>query len=122
MESNLVDTGLTSMTGGRVNRIKEYIGLDEPFMLTYGDGLSDVNINDLVDAHIKNGKICTVTAVAPPGRFGSLKIHDNLVVDFVEKPTGDGGLINGGFFVCNHSFFDYIKGDDSVLEQEPLSD
>lgn len=116
----LVDTGLNSMTGGRVKRIQKYIGADDAFMLTYGDGLSDVNLEQLVNDHVRNKTICTVTAVAPPGRFGSLQISNNLVTDFVEKPSGDGGLINGGFFVCNRAFFDFIDGDDSVLEQQPL--
>jgi glucose-1-phosphate cytidylyltransferase len=116
----LIDTGLQSMTGGRVKRAKKFISPDEPFMLTYGDGLSDVNISELVKAHESSEKICTVTAVAPPGRFGSLKIENNSVVEFQEKPLGDGGLINGGFLVCKHSFFNYIEGDSTVLEQEPL--
>lgn len=116
----LVDTGLQSMTGGRVKRIKKFIKPGEPFLLTYGDGLSDVNICELVEMHHGHGKACTVTAVAPPGRFGSLNIEGDLVVEFNEKPVGDGGFINGGFFVCNYSFFDYIECDSTVLEQEPL--
>lgn len=116
----LVDTGLNSMTGGRVKRIKSYISPGERFMLTYGDGLSNVNLSDLLKLHTREAKVCTVTAVSPPGRFGALAIDENEVTHFHEKPSGDGGLINGGFFVCEYSFFDYIIGDDCVLEQEPL--
>ena len=116
----LVDTGQTSMTGGRVKRVQKYLNPGEQFMLTYGDGLSDINLDHLLASHEKNGKVCTVSAVAPPGRFGSLQIKGNSVTEFVEKPMGDGGFINGGFFVCNYSFFDYISGDDSVLEKQPL--
>lgn len=117
---SLVDTGATTMTGGRVKRVQEYINPGEQFMLTYGDGLANINLNDLLGTHKKNGKICTVTAVSPPGRFGSLKTRNEIVTKFVEKPRGDGGLINGGFLVCDYSFFDYIHGDDSVLEKQPL--
>lgn len=116
----LVDTGLNTMTGGRVKRIKKYLNPGEPFLLTYGDGVADINVRKLVDKHYEHGKKCSVTAVAPPGRFGALKIEDNLVVDFTEKPNGDGGRINGGYFVCDYSFLDYIDGDSSILEQQPL--
>lgn len=116
----LIDTGLNTMTGGRLKRIKDYIG-NETFMLTYGDGISDVNINKLLDFHRYNGKIATVTAVQPAGRFGALNIDDNgQVSTFVEKPVGDGGWINGGFFVLEPEIFNYLSDDSTVLEQEPL--
>lgn len=116
----LVDTGLYTMTGGRIKRIQKYIG-DSPFMLTYGDGLSDINIQQLVDTHRAHGKIATVTAVQPTGRFGSLNIsEDGTVAEFLEKPKGDGHWVNGGFFVIQPDFFNYLTGDDVVLEKEPL--
>jgi len=119
----LLDTGLHTMTGGRVKRIEELIG-DETFMLTYGDGVSDVNIAELLESHREHGKAVTMTAVQPEGRFGSLKLTDNHKVDaFEEKPKGDGSWINGGFFVCNPEVFSYIKnGDQTVFEREPLED
>ena len=119
----LLDTGLHTMTGGRVKRIEELIG-DETFMLTYGDGVSDVNIEELLKSHREHGKAVTMTAVQPEGRFGSLKLTDNHKVDaFEEKPKGDGSWINGGFFVCNPEVFSYIKnGDQTVFEREPLED
>lgn len=117
----LVDTGLNTMTGGRIRRIHKYLR-NEPFMLTYGDGVSDVNINQLVDFHNRNGKIATVTSVQPSGRFGALDLQeDQRVMGFKEKPKGDGSWINAGFFVFQPEFFDYLDGDDSlVLETEPL--
>ncbi|MEH7548329.1 MULTISPECIES: glucose-1-phosphate cytidylyltransferase [Bacillaceae] len=116
----LVDTGLHTMTGGRIKRIQKYIG-NSPFMLTYGDGLSDINIQQLVDTHHAQGKIVTVTAVQPTGRFGILNIsEDGTVSEFMEKPKGDGSWVNGGFFVLQPEIFDYITGDDVVLEKEPL--
>ncbi len=116
----LVDTGLNTMTGGRVKRVQKYIG-DEPFMLTYGDGVADVNVNRLVDFHQSHGKYATVTAVQPSGKFGALNLGDeDCVNSFVEKPVGDGGWVNGGFFVMQPEVFDYIEGDDTVLEREPL--
>lgn len=116
----LVDTGLNTMTGGRVKRIKDFVG-NETFMLTYGDGVSDVNLNDLLDYHKNHGKLATVTAVQPAGRFGTLTINDTgLVSKFVEKPAGDGAWINGGFFVLEPKIFDYIEGDHTVWEREPL--
>jgi glucose-1-phosphate cytidylyltransferase len=116
----LVDTGDGTMTGGRIKRIRPYIG-DEPFMLTYGDGVGDVNISELVAFHKAHGKLATVTSTQPSGRFGALKFGDNdLVTSFQEKPEGDGGWINAGFFVMEPSVFDYIEGDATVLEQEPL--
>lgn len=116
----LVDTGISSMTGGRIKSIQKYIG-DEDFMLTYGDGLSNVDIAKLVKSHKDSKKYATVTAVSPPGRFGALNINSNNSVDgFVEKPKGDGGKINGGFFVCSSKIFQYINSQDTVWEAEPL--
>lgn len=117
----LVDTGLHTMTGGRVKRAQKYIG-DEPFLLTYGDGVSDVNIENLVNFHNKHGRALTITSIQPEGRFGALDIEtDGHVSKFKEKPKGDGNWINGGFFVCEPKVFDYITEDDStVFEQNPL--
>lgn len=115
----LVDTGLNTMTGGRVKRIARHIDSDN-FCLTYGDGLSNINISDLVSFHEKHGKLATITSVQPPGRFGSLEVEENRVVGFTEKPHGDGGWINGGFFVLNKKVFDLIEDDTTVWEQEPL--
>jgi len=116
----LVDTGNESMTGGRIKRIQEHVG-NEPFMLTYGDGVSDVNITELVKFHQAHGKLCTVTAVQPSGRFGALNLTDDQTVhSFLEKPKGDGAWINGGFFVCEPQIFDYIDGDNTVFEKDPM--
>lgn len=116
----LVNTGLETMTGGRVKRIQSYIG-NEPFMLTYGDGVGDVDIRKLVDFHKSHGKVATVTSTMPSGRFGSLKFGDgDEVQSFQEKPSGDGGWINAGFFVMQPEVFDYIDGDETLLEREPL--
>lgn len=117
----LVDTGLNSMTGGRIKRIRDYVG-NETFMLTYGDGLSDININDLVAAHKKNKCLATVTAVQPIGRFGALNLDDNnnKVNEFSEKPACEGAWINGGFFVLEPSVIDYIENDATIWEKEPL--
>jgi glucose-1-phosphate cytidylyltransferase len=116
----LVDTGKSSMTGGRIKRIKEFVG-NEQFLLTYGDGLSNIDLNDLVSQHNKSNKILTVSAVQPIGRFGALNLNDNnQVVSFLEKPKGDGSWINGGFFVCEPSVFDYILDDNTIWEKEPM--
>jgi glucose-1-phosphate cytidylyltransferase len=118
----MVDTGLNTMTGGRIKRIQDYIG-KEPFMLTYGDGVSNINIQALVEFHKKNAKLVTVTAVQPSaGRFGALGIKDDIAVHtFTEKPTSDGVWINGGYFVLEPGIFDYItEGDGSVWERGPL--
>jgi len=115
----LVDTGLHSMTGGRIKRLKPYIG-DDPFLLTYGDGVSDVNIENLVNFHREHGKMVTVTSVRPAARFGELEIEHNRVVSFKEKPQLHEGWINGGYFVMEPAFLDLIKGDDVMLEREPL--
>jgi glucose-1-phosphate cytidylyltransferase len=116
----LVDTGKDSMTGGRIKRIQKYVG-NSPFMLTYGDGVSNVNIEKLVEFHKKNKKMVTVTAVQPDSRFGVLDINAaNEVKSFMEKPKGESGWINGGFFVCEPQVFDYIEGDSTIWEREPL--
>lgn len=116
----LIDTGGETMTGGRVKRVAPYIGTD-PFLLTYGDGVGQVDIESLVDFHTKGDNYMTVTAVQPSGRFGALQIGDDLSVDsFVEKPKGDGAWINGGFFVCEPEVFNYIEGDDTILEKKPM--
>lgn len=116
----LVNTGMDTMTGGRVKRIKEYLG-NETFMLTYGDGVSDVNIAELVKFHKSHGKLATVTSTQPSGRFGALELtDDNLVTGFQEKPKGDGSWINAGFFVMEPEVLDYIDGDNTILEREPL--
>lgn len=116
----LVNTGLETMTGGRIKRVKPYIG-NEPFMLTYGDGVSDINIQELVDYHKAHGKLATVTTTQPSGRFGSLDLSDNNQVrGFKEKPKSDGGWINAGFFVMQPEVLDYIADDSTFLEREPL--
>ncbi len=116
----LVDTGETTLTGGRLARVQEYVGT-ETFSLTYGDGVSDVNIHDLINFHAKGGKLATVTAVQPPGRFGLLDLDgESEVKGFQEKPEGDGGWINGGFFILEPGVFSYLDGDETVWEQTPL--
>jgi glucose-1-phosphate cytidylyltransferase len=116
----LVDTGDETMTGGRVKRVRKYVG-DERFMLTYGDGLSDLNINDLVEHHEKRKKLATLTAVRPAGRFGALSMtQDGIVNKFIEKPKGDGDYVNGGFFVLEPQVFDHIQGDSTIWERGPL--
>ena len=116
----LVDTGLNTMTGGRIKRIQEYIG-DETFLMTYGDGVSDVDINQLVAYHRQHGRIGTVTSTQPTGRFGALGLDAaNVVRDFQEKPKGDGAWVNAGFFVLEPQVFDLIGGDATVFEKEPL--
>jgi glucose-1-phosphate cytidylyltransferase len=114
-------TGQDTMTGGRVKRAEEYVG-GEQFLLTYGDGVSDIDINDLIDAHKRSKKTVTMTAVQPSGRFGALMIEkDGAISSFLEKPKGDGAWINAGFFVCEPEFFNYIpKSDSAILEKEPL--
>ena len=116
---NLIDTGQKTMTGGRLKRLKKNLG-DEPFMLTYGDGLSNVNIKKLIDFHKKNKKLVSLTAVRPPARFGAIKILGNKVKYFKEKSKLDAGWINGGFFVMQPQFLDYIKNDQTFLEREPM--
>jgi len=116
----LVNTGLETMTGGRVKRMKDYFDDGETFLLTYGDGLSDINIDELTSFHKKHQKMVTVSAVRPSARFGELVIDDGRVLSFKEKPQLDQGWINGGYFVVNASFFDLIDGDSTMLEREPL--
>ncbi len=115
----LVDTGEASMTGGRLKRVKPYLN-DEPFCFTYGDGLSDVNIQSLIAFHHQHGRWATVTAVQPPGRYGALQMEGEQVNGFMEKPRGDGGLINGGFFVLSPRCLDLIKSDETPWEGTPL--
>lgn len=116
----LVDTGLHTMTGGRLKRVSKYIG-DEDFMLTYGDGVADVDLNKLIECHKKSGRIATLTAILPEARFGVLKLdNENAITDFAEKRKEDGGWINGGFFVFKPDIFKYLDGDNTVLERDPL--
>ena len=115
----LVDTGEETMTGGRLKRVLPYVG-EETFCLTYGDGVSDIDVTALVAHHRASGGLATVTAVQPSGRFGALEVADGRVSGFLEKPRGDGAWINGGFFVLEPGVGDYIAGDDTVWEREPL--
>lgn len=116
----LIDTGLNTMTGGRVKRIQTYIG-NEPFMLTYGDGVADIDVNELLKFHLEHETIATLTSVQPTGRFGALSLNNmDQVLGFKEKPKGDGAWINGGFFVFQPEIFDYLDDDTTVLEREPL--
>jgi glucose-1-phosphate cytidylyltransferase len=117
----LVDTGVETMTGGRIKRARKYVG-DERFMLTYGDGLSNINMSDQLDFHKSHGKLVTMAAVQPDGKFGAFNhTDDGKVSRFIEKPRGDGSWINGGFFICESGVFDYIEDSDSVIfEQSPL--
>ena len=116
----LVDTGENSMTGGRLRRVADYLRDEEAFCFTYGDGVSDVDIQATLAFHKQHGKAATLTAVYPPGRFGALDIKQGQVLNFREKPKGDGALINGGFFVLNPSVLDTLSADGDVWEQEPL--
>ena len=116
----VVDTGLDTMTGGRLKRIRPFLNDDEPFLMTYGDGVADIDINELVAFHRKHGKLATVTAVRPPARFGALAIDGDNVLDFMEKPQIGEGWVNGGFFVLEPGVNDYIDGDDTTFELEPL--
>jgi len=119
----LIDTGLDTMTGGRIRKVKKYIG-NEPFMLTYGDGVGDVNIPELIKFHQSHAKAITMTSVQPEGRYGSLIVNeDEQVTSFQEKPKGDGAWVNAGYFVCQPEVFDYIPdGDQIIFEREPLED
>ena len=116
---NLINTGLKTMTGGRLKRLKKYLGNDT-FMMTYGDGLSDINLKKLLKFHKKNKKIATVTAVRPPVRFGEMSIKNSRVTSFKEKPEIKSSWINGGFFALNYKVFDYIKNDKISFEKEPM--
>lgn len=116
----LVDTGINTNTAGRIKRIQKYVG-DEPFMLTYGDGVADVNITELIDFHKKSGKMATLTSIQLPGRFGNVETDKNgLVTSFQEKPIGDGVWINGGFFVLENQIFDYLDGDMDAVQWEKI--
>lgn len=117
----LVDTGEDTMTGGRLKRVKDYLKQEESFCFTYGDGVSDVNISAAIEFHKNHGKQATVTAVLPPGRFGSLVRQGDAVQGFIEKPRGDGGWINGGFFVLSPQVIDLIAGDETSWELEPMA-
>ena len=116
----LVDTGEQTMTGGRIKRVKSYLG-DADFCMTYGDGVSNVDINALRHFHADSGKLATITAVQPAGRFGALDVQGDAVRSFVEKPKGDGAWVNGGFFIIAPTALDYIDGDGTTWEQEPLA-
>jgi len=116
----LVETGATTMTGGRLAAIRPYLNPDEPFCFTYGDGVADIDVGDLVRFHKAHGALATITSVTPPGRFGALEFTDDRVTAFREKPMGDGGQINGGFFVADPSVLDLIDGPDTVWEAGPL--
>ena len=115
----VIDTGLLTMTGGRIKRVERYIVEDE-FMVTYGDGLSNVDLRKLLESHHNSGKVLTITAVQPRGRFGVLSIENDEVTDFTEKPPGDGSWVNGGFYVMNKAVFNYIEDDTTVWEGEPI--
>ena len=117
----LIDTGNESMTGGRLKRVKKYLEHEESFCFTYGDGLSNVNITKEIEFHKKHGKLATITAVMPPGRYGAIVREGEIVTGFVEKPRGDGGLINGGFFVLSPKVIDFIESDNTSWENEPLN-
>lgn len=116
----LVDTGERSMTGGRLLRVAEYVKDQDDFCLTYGDGVSDVNIAESIAFHRSHGKAATLTGIFPPGRFGALDVKDGRVVSFQEKPKGDGAMINGGFFVLSPKVLAYLESDETVWEQQPL--
>jgi glucose-1-phosphate cytidylyltransferase len=115
----MIDTGLETMTGGRILRLRSWIG-DEPFMVTYGDGVANIDVRGLVDFHRAQGKIATVSAVRPPARFGGLVLDGDAVSEFSEKPQTGEGWINGGYFVFEPQVFDYLKGDETILERDPL--
>jgi glucose-1-phosphate cytidylyltransferase len=116
----ILDTGENTMTGGRILRTKKFLAKEEKFMMTYGDGLSDINLKKLLSFHNSHKKIATVTAVHPPVRFGELNLKNDIVETFEEKPQAKAGWINGGFFILNNKIFDYIKNDNTIFEREPL--
>jgi glucose-1-phosphate cytidylyltransferase len=118
----LVDTGDDTMTGGRLKRVAQYIEDEDAFCFTYGDGVSDLDMSSLIAFHRRHGKWATVTAVQPAGRYGALQMEAQIVTGFTEKPRGDGGLINGGFFVLSPKCLDLIEGDETSWEERPLSD
>ena len=116
----LVDTGENTMTGGRLKRVREYLNGEDNFCFTYGDGVGDINITELISFHLSHGKEATLTATYPPGRFGALDMFEDKIRVFKEKPKGDGAMINGGFFVLSSKVLDRINGDDTTWEEEPL--
>lgn len=116
----LVDTGQNTMTGGRIARVKKYLKNEENFCMTYGDGVSNVNINKLIKFHISQNKIATLTAVKPEGRFGSIEISKNLITNFKEKKIENSSYVNGGFFILNKKIFKYLKSDQTIFEEEPV--
>jgi len=116
----LVDTGEETMIGGRIKRVLPFLGNDQAFCLTYGDGVGDIDIPAVIELHRRSGRLATVTAMQPPGRFGSLRTEGDQVIGFQEKPAGDGGWINGGFFVLSPRVDEYIDGDETVWEREPM--
>ena len=118
----LIDTGDATLTGGRLKRIESYIQNEECFCFTYGDGLSDINVTDQINYHKRHGKLATITAVQPPGHYGALTLDGSKVTGFIEKPRGDGGLINGGFFVLSPKALEYIDGDQVAWEEGPLTE
>jgi len=117
---SLIDTGLESMTGGRLYHLRDILKQDDTFMVTYGDGVSNINIEKLIEFHRSHGKLATVTAVRPTARFGEMCIEDSVVTSFAEKPQASVGWINGGYFVFNKKVLDYIDGEQTILEKEPL--
>lgn len=119
-EVNVIDTGQTTLTGGRLLRLKSHLAKEKLFMLTYGDGVCNVNLKSLVHFHKTHGRVATVTAVRPPARFGVMKINEDKVEYFHEKSQTDAGWINGGYFVFNSEIFDYLRDDNSILEEDPL--
>jgi glucose-1-phosphate cytidylyltransferase len=116
----LVDTGAETLTGGRLKRVRSYLSPDEPFCFTYGDGVSDVDIGALIQFHHRHGRLATLTAIQPPGRFGVLNLQGDTIQGFMEKPQGDGAWINGGFFVLHPDAIDRIEGDMTTWEKEPM--
>jgi glucose-1-phosphate cytidylyltransferase len=116
----LIDTGDESMTGGRLKRVADYVKDEEFFFFTYGDGVGDIDITKSIEFHRSHGKAATLTATYPPGRFGALQIEGGRITEFLEKPQGDGGMINGGYFVLSPKVLDYLEDDSTIWEQEPL--
>ena len=117
---HIVDTGFTTQTGGRVKRLRQWLGGDDTFLLTYGDGVADVNLQGLIDFHVSHGKLATMTSVRSPARFGRIGFEGDQVTEFFEKPEAGEGWINGGFFVLNTKALDYIEGDDTAWERDPV--
>jgi glucose-1-phosphate cytidylyltransferase len=116
----VIDTGDDTMTGGRLKRVARYVEKDDMFCMTYGDGVSDVNIGGLIEFHKQHGKLATLTATQPPGRFGALILEGSAISSFQEKPQGDGAWINGGFFVLSPKVLDYVEGDETIWERKPM--